>query len=556
MKDNADAVVRSIIESAHENEVIEFKDRKTLNKDDIGAYFSALSNEANLKNKSEAWIVFGVTDSGTIVNSNYLSTVESQNKLKMYISEQTSGRMSFVDIHVRDVGGKRIVLLEIPPASFGVPTAFKGFAYERQGDSLVPLSDNKRLRIMEESIPDWSKHIIPNVGLEVLEPKAISVARDYFKRNRPTKESECDSWNDLTFLNKLGLTIKGRITYAALILLGKEEYNYLIPDIATKMRWILRDKDHNTIDNEFFPIPFILAIDELCSKIRNVKYEYFRPGTIIPDRMDTYEPAMMREALNNCIAHQDYRMCEYISVIEYDRDRLVFSNAGSFIPGSIDNVLRINSPASYYRNRCLAESMSNLGMMDVAGGGIIKMFGYQRARFFPMPEYDISNNHVEVTITGKVIEKAFADILMDNPDLDLDDVVLLDKIQKKKSISDFDAEHLRNRSLIEGRKPNYFISTTLARSTDNSRLKGRTIRNKGFEDKYYEDLIQKYILEYGNATKKDLIALLFEKLPDVLDEKQKINKVGNTISKMKRIGLIENIGTTRYPKYILCQKNE
>jgi ATP-dependent DNA helicase RecG len=542
--------------SAHESEVIEFKDRKTLKKDEMGEYFSALSNEANLKNRNAGWIIFGITDDGKIVNSDYLDTPESQNKLKMYISEQTSNRMSYIDIHTKIVNGNRVILFEIPPAAFGIPTAFKGFAYERQGESRVPLSDSKRLRIMEESIPDWSARIILNVNVEALDSKAISVARDYFIRNRPTKEAECRSWDDITFLNKIGLTLEGMITYAALILLGKEDYSHLMPDIATKMRWILRDKDRNTIDNEFFSIPFILAIDDLCAKIRNVKYEYFRPNTIIPDRMDTYEPAMMREALNNCIAHQDYRMCEYITVVEYDRDRLVFRNAGSFIPGSLDMVLKTNSPASYYRNRCLASAMSNLGMMDAAGGGIIRMFGFQRARFFPMPEYDISSDHVEVTITGKVIDKAFADILMRNPDFDLSDVILLDKVQKRKSISDPDANYLRTRGLIGGRKPNYILSTSLAGSTDDSQLKGKAIKDKGFEDKYYEDLVLKFIGEYSKASKKDLVNLLFDKLPDIMTDVQKVNKVGNIISKMKRNNVIDNNGTTRYPEYVVLKKNE
>jgi len=141
-----DAILKKIMGSAHENEVIEFKDRKNLSKDELGKYFSALSNEANLKNQSAAWIIFGIDDSGTITNSNYLSSQESQNEIKRYISEQSSGHLSFKEIFTRYVEGKRLLLFEVPPASFGTPTSFKGFAYERQGDSLLPLSEFKRLK--------------------------------------------------------------------------------------------------------------------------------------------------------------------------------------------------------------------------------------------------------------------------------------------------------------------------------------------------------------------------------------------------------------------------
>ena len=46
-----------------ENEVVEFKEAKAnFNFNDIGKYFSALSNEANIRGIKEGWLIFGVTD--------------------------------------------------------------------------------------------------------------------------------------------------------------------------------------------------------------------------------------------------------------------------------------------------------------------------------------------------------------------------------------------------------------------------------------------------------------------------------------------------------------
>jgi ATP-dependent DNA helicase RecG len=269
--------------------------------------------------------------------------------------------------------------------------------------------------------------------------------------------------------------------------------------------------------------------------------------------MDTYEPAMLREILNNCVAHQDYRMNEYVTIVEYDRDKLVFKNAGQFIPGTIEKVISSNAPTSYYRNRLLAEAMAKLGMVDVAGGGIIKMFKFQMARFFPLPEYDLSDNHVEVTITGKVIDKAFADTVMKNPRIKFEDVILLDKVQKNKAISDHDADHLKKKGFIEGRKPNYYISTSLASSTGDSVIKGHALKQKGFDDVYYKDMIVQFIERYGSATKNDLCTLLYPKLPESLNDQQKYNKVGNLISSLKRESRIINTGSKRKTNYILVK---
>ena len=115
---------------------------------------------------------------------------------------------------------------------------------------------------------------------------------------------------------------------------------------------------------------------------------HIKDGTLFPDEVDQYEPFVIREAINNCIAHQDYTKSRRINVVETD-DQLVFTNLGSFIPGSVEKVVMENAPEEHYRNRFLATAMSNLKMVDTAGGGIRKMFNYQRARFFPMPEYDL-----------------------------------------------------------------------------------------------------------------------------------------------------------------------
>lgn len=97
-------------------------------------------------------------------------------------------------------------------------------------------------------------------------------------------------------------------------------------------------------------------------------------------------------------------------------------------------------------------------MIETAGGGIKKIFNYQRARFFSMPDYDLSDNKVKVTMSGKVLDLDYARILAQNKALSLEDIMALDKVQKRKPLRNQDEKKLRRKKLIEGRKPNYFIS--------------------------------------------------------------------------------------------------
>ncbi len=112
--------------------------------------------------------------------------------------------------------------------------------------------------------------------------------------------------------------------------------------------------------------------------------------------------------------------------------------------------------------------MRNLNMIETEGGGIKKMFVNQRVRLFPMPEYDLSDGKVRVTIIGKVIDENFARILTDNPELHLDDIMLLDNVQKKKPITDEQAAYLRKRKFIEGRKPNFYLAHKVVSRTKDS----------------------------------------------------------------------------------------
>lgn len=137
----------------------------------------------------------------------------------------------------------------------------------------------------------------------------------------------------------------------------------------------------------------------------------------------------------------------------------------------------------YYRNPLLAQAMVHFKMIDTASMGIRRVYSIQKEKLFPMPDYDLSrHNQVRVTVYGKVLNENYTKILFENPDMDLDTVYLLDKVQKGESISRSEATELRKLGLIEGKIPKLFISATVAEALDQ---KAQYIKNKGFDDQYY-----------------------------------------------------------------------
>lgn len=457
-----------------ENEVVEFKKAQNgFDTQKLGEYFSALSNEANLGQEEFAWLLFGIHDkTHTILGSSYKPTRPSLDALKREIAEGTNCGITFTEIHEIMYQGKRVIMFQIPAAPKGIPTSYKGHYYGRDGESLVALSLHELEAIRNQSQqPDWSAQIVKGATFDDLDSKAISIARSLYIAKNKKNAAEIAEWDDITFLNKAKLTIKGKITNATIVLLGKEESEVLISPAVAKIRWILKDSQGTERDYEIKSCPFIISIE------------------------------------------------------------------GSFIPRTISNVLKDNAPEEVYRNPFLARAMVGLQMVDTIGSGIRKMFNFQRQRLFPLPDYTIERDRVQVTIIGKILNMEYANILAKKQDLSLVEIEALNRIQLNRSISDEEVSHLRKKKLIEGRKPNLFIAKPVAQQLDQ---KTAYSNNKGFEDSYYCDLILKALTEHEILTREEITKLLWKKLPDILNDSQKLIKIKNLLSKLRSCNKIVN----------------
>ena len=537
-------LVQQLVNEPNEQEWLEFKENFH-RPEEIGERISALSNGACLVNKRYGYLIFGVTDSThNIVGTTFdpkTKKAKGNEDLEFWLVTRLSPRIDF-KIHQLDIDGKNIILFEIPATS-GTPVSFLHEAYIRVGSYTKKLKDHpeKAKKLWQSMSTDWSAEICQDATLEDLDPIAIATARQLFIRKNPRIAEDVPTWNDVTFLNKARLTIKGKITNTAIVLLGLPESAHFINPVVAQITWILKGADGIEKDYEHFYTPLLLAVDEVYKKIRNLKYRYLIDGTLFPEEVDQYDPYIIREALSNAIAHQDYRMRGRITIVEKEDSTLTFQNYGSFLPVSIENVILGDSPEQKYRNTFLVNAMMQLNLIDTIGSGIRRMFLKQREKFFPMPDYDLENNRVQVKITGKVLSLDYARKLAELPELFLNDIIALDQVQKNQPIRDLDALALRKKGLLEGRKPNYCISADVAQHTDQQ---AEYLEMRGLDEKHYQELILQYLRTFKQAKRSDLEKLLNSKLPQVLDDDKKVNRIRNLLQKMRREGLVETEGRT------------
>lgn len=516
-----------------ENEWVEFKTGTVTTNEKLGQYISAISNAACLAHIPFGYFVFGVVDeTHEVIGTTYKfkNRKEENQELELWIRRLLHPSVNFQ--HFTCQYDEFYLEIFKIPAAVGEPTNFKKIPYIRFDSSLTDLRNYPHhIKEIYNSQEDWSAKIIDRATINDLDPLAIAKAKEKFKEKKQGSPlyAEIDRWDDNTFLDKAKITIGGKITNTAIILLGKTESAHFISPAVAQITWKL---DTEEKAYEHFEIPLFLSINEILNRIRNVKYKFFPDNQLLSVEVNKYDTKVILEALNNCIAHQDYSRQARIILTE-KMQLLIFENEGGFFEGSVEDYTLGTKTPNKYRNRWLADAMVNLNMIDTMGYGIHRMYEEQRKRFFPLPDYRKSTrDRVVLEIYGHSIDENYSKLLIEKKeDLSLTEVVLLDKLQKGQKISEEGAKQLKKKKIIEGRKPNYFISSSMAQITDK---KADYIKNRGFKDQHYKKMVLDFIDKYGSAKKEDIDNLLLDILPEVLDIPQKENKIRNLLYAMHK----------------------
>lgn len=540
-----------------ENAACEWKEFKNLTHavsgrkgEDIASYVSAIANMTG------GHLVIGVEDASLkvvgIQNFHDYTPENIRQRLLGRCTNLDSEGFRVVPLTTSDTQ-KTVWVFHIPSHQPRLPVYAHDKAWQRLDDALVELRPERLAAILAEQIEqrDWSAQIVEGGTLDDLDPTAIDFARQKFaeKHREGGFAAEIQNWDVPTFLDKAKITIQGRITHTALLLLGKREATHLLP--MAQITWKLVGEEQAY---EHFSPPFLLTTTEVLQRIRNIPQKLFPQNQLLATEVNKYDTRVILEALHNCIAHQDYELRSRILITERV-DRLVFENAGGFFEGKPEDYFSGEQTPSRYRNPWLTQAMVSLAMIDTMGYGIRAMTLSQRKRYFPLPDYSKSEtNKVVLEIYGHVIDENYTRLLMEHQDLPLNTVMLLDRVQKKQPITDEAAAFLRKQGLIEGRKPNYYPAAQVARSTGN---KDDYIRNRAFDDAYYKDLILGFLEKYGSASRDELLKLVLDKLSDALDEKQKLNKFRNLLHAMsKRDQTIVKSGGLHKGRWILSSSND
>jgi ATP-dependent DNA helicase RecG len=505
----------------------------------ILGYVTALCNEGGGN------LVIGMEDAyphkvvGTKQNEGKLGELESN------IYRDTQIRPFIYELYEDEANQKgRVLVIEIPPRPVGKLFRFEDVPLMRVGEELKPMSDEMIFSILQEQEPDFSAGICEGVTIEDLDEEAIRIMKQKYATKQ--KNPSFMALSKEQVLSDLNLTKEGKITNAALILVGKQEVlKERLPQASIILEYRKSESLVPYTNRQVYEQPFYKMIDLLWHDIdlRNDKIDVNENSYIF--NIPYFNEDVIREAINNAIAHRDYRRSSETVIKQYPQ-KMIIMNIGGFPLGvTIENILRVQSTP---RNRLLADVLAKTGIVERSGQGVDKIYKNTLSEGKDEPDYSHSDPfRVELHLSAVIKDKAFA-IFLESEQRDLPEeerlsvfeVMALNQIRMEKSedVEKSIIKGLLERGLIEKRGKTSGTYYILSKSYyECCGKEGEYSKNETWTADQAFPMIMAHFSTFKTAKMKDFVS--------ILDSHMSRKQVRNTINLLveKKILSKEGVGS-------------
>jgi ATP-dependent DNA helicase RecG len=424
-----------------------------------------------------------------------------------------------------------------------MPLQYEGAYWMRGGQDLVPMTPDVLQRIFAEAGPDFSAEICTLARLDDLDSAAVEVLRRLWQRKAPDQDIATRSMERL--LADAELVVDGRITYAALILLGKREaLGRHLAQAEVIFEYRSNEAPGPAADRHEFRQGFLLVLDEIWRLInlRN-DLQHFQQGFFVWD-VPTFSERMVREAVLNAVSHRDYRHSGSVFVRQYPR-RIEIVSPGGLPPGiTPENILRQQNP----RNRRVAEVLGKCGLVERAGQGFDLIFRECIRQSKPLPNFFHTDAYfVWLTLHGEIQDPEFLRFLEEvgqerMATFSTDDFLVVDLVHREQPVPDSlksRVEHLLEQGIIErlgrGRGVRLLLSQRFYRRLGKA---GVHTRKRGLDRETNKALLVRHLRESGNA------GCPISELQQVLPAQSR-DQLKRLLSELRREGRVRLAGERR-----------
>jgi len=509
-------------------------------------YVVALSNEGS------GMLVLGMSDkeSHDVVGTDFAQGQIGNLEDEVYKRLQ-------IRVHINelfDENGLRVMITNIPSRPVGKLMKFEGVPLMRTGGSLRNMSDEEMLKILSEQEPDFSAKICETITIDDLDDGAIKILKEKYaeKQNNPA----FFSLSHHHALTDLELIVNDKITYAALILLGKKDkIKELLPQCKIVIEY-RRSETQIPSDNRVeIQEPLFVTIEKAWNYLNqpasNPTHKIHQGPYIF--NVPYFNEQVIREAVLNALMHRDYNITSEVVIKQYPQ-KITITNPGGFPLGvTKENILTINSTP---RSRLLADVLLKTGLVERSGQGVDKLYLLSLSDSKPEPDYSKSGLlQVELNILAKIRDPSFLIFIREeqnkrdeNNKLGVFDVIVLDKIRQGVSGERFES-HKESLNKLESEGLIVKIGKTSSLQYLLSSEYYDLVENKikpevhGYQSQYLL-VISEYFENNNTAKMGDFVNLFIDKLNR--------GQVKYMIDKVVEDKVLNSEGSGRGTKYFLA----
>ena len=382
---------------------------------------------------------------------------------------------------------------------------------------------------MARKYDDWTGNVVPEATVRSLDPSAVRAVRaTYESLHRDSDDS--DSMDDETFLTKVGFFKRGKVTNAALVLLGKAS-EPLVPS-SVCIRWRLIGVDGTEEDSRVMERPLLLAARQVVSMVRNTTVQIGSGGR----STSMYRVASLTEAIFNAIQFQDYESGGTIDVVERERESVTVANTGAFPPIRPEAFALSRPTNSDDRNMFLRRAMVTCGLVPGTVSGIRGMYLSQAYRHFPLPDFSTVDGKVSITFPG-IRSGPYARILDTRDDLSFETIMDIDRMSKGRYVPERRMAELVSQGLVA-----VFDGVPSLICDDSGVIR----RYRGTD----REAVLALISDVGPVSRSDVVEMLRARGSHELSDPQVSVKATNLLQSMRKEGLVEKVeGSTRSARY-------
>jgi len=336
----------------------------------------------------------------------------------------------------------RILIFHIPPRPKGQPIKSTGnYNYPMKvGESLVEMDNATLKRILNETDVDFSSQIVTDLSLADLDEQAINNFKQLWAKK--TQRNDYLSYPNEKTLRAIGLLSEKGLNYASLILFGrKEKIDEMFPGSEIIFEWRQNAKKIPYDYRKNWREPFFKIYNDVWETInaRNIRFP-FQEG-LFQREIYAFSEKPVREAMLNAVAHRDYTIHNRSIFMKASPEEFLIESPGGFPYGiTIENILR----ETYWRNRCIAETLEKSGLVERSGQGMDDIFESTIKEGKGLPDLSGSNDFsVRLKIPAQVKDKNFILFIEKitrekQTTLSFDEIYKLEKIREHQPVTEIE----------------------------------------------------------------------------------------------------------------------